>query len=130
MVLILHPQSPSAVEKSDPRDIQGLAHVRAVCGTEMWIIGLEGSSREYKIFPTALKMDQLHIKSWQLFLKPSKGGSSTACRHASPCSIALATCFFFQRHVELIIIPSWHFKLHLKIDNAFVQLYSFVHFST
>lgn len=66
----------------------GVTHVRAVCDTEVWATGLRNSSGEHRIYPTALKMDQLKILA--AVPKSIQRGSSTASRHTLLCSAALA----------------------------------------
>ena len=88
MVLILCPQRPSAMGKSDPslERIQAYLiylmqwYLMQWCSVQMRIIGLEGISREHNIFSTAVKMVQLHMNSWHPSPKASKGrGSPSGC---------------------------------------------------
>jgi len=82
MVLILCPQRPSAMGKSDPslERIQAQRYLMQWCSVQMRIIGLEGISREHNIFSTAVKMVQLHMNTWHPSPKASKGrGSPSAC---------------------------------------------------
>lgn len=130
MVLILHPQSSSAIEKSDSSLESTETELLEVldtheCDTEVWIIRPRESSREHRIYPTALKMDQLCVKSWQLSLKPPKGEGSSASRHTLPFSVALAICLFFQRHTEPIIVLFWHFRLYLDTFFRFCTVFQF-----